>query len=77
MRKFFIVAGLTIGLVVCYWALMGLQPAINAIVVTANATGNYTGFESAQHVIEAWPLYMWFIPAGVYLIAVVLALRSE
>ena len=77
MKKFAYLVGLTIGFIVCMLIMIAIQPITNEIVSTANTTTNWTGFESTQHAIEAWPLYYWFIPVGIYLIVFAVLLKTD
>ena len=77
MKKFAYLAGITIGFIICMVIMTAIQPITNELVATANSTTNWTNFESTQHAIEAWPLYYWFIPVGIYLIAFVWILKTD
>lgn len=71
--------GATVGIIVIvvflYVFFAATQPATNAIIETANATANWTGFESTQAVINAWPLYMWFLPGLFGIVGLVITWR--
>jgi len=74
--KYFIVFFIVVGVIITYLILPAAQPAINEIIVTANASADLTNFPSAQHVVEAWPLYIWFIPGFVGVVLIVVTLRA-
>ena len=74
--KYVYVAGIIIAVIFIYILLAAEQPAITSIVASANASGNWTGFEETQNAINAFPFYMWLIPGAVGAIGIVIALRS-
>jgi type II secretory pathway component PulF len=77
MKKAGWTIALTVALIVAYLILTAVHPAIVDIVVSSNASTNWTNFEMTQHTIEALPLYVWFIPFLLYLIAIVVVLKAD
>jgi hypothetical protein len=77
MYKFFLIGLIVIGVIVAYFFIGAEQPLVNDIITTANASANWTGMESAQNAMNAYPIYMWFIPAIVGIVSVVVVLRSR
>jgi hypothetical protein len=75
MKKIGIVVGMTLAVIIVYIILVLTQPVINEVVSTANATGNWTGFESTQAALNAYPIYMWVIPGAIYLIAITIYIK--
>lgn len=74
--KYLIVAGIVIATIITYIIIGAMQPTVNELVASANASGNWTGFESAQAVVNSFPIYMWLIPGGVALVLIVITLKS-
>lgn len=77
MKKVGFVIALTVGMILVYLLLFAIHPAISDIVDTANTSANWTGFEETQNAVNAFPLYVWFIPFILYLIAIVIVLRAD
>lgn len=77
MKKFGIVLIMTIALILVYLLLYAVHPAIRDIVDTANTTTNWTGFEETQNAVNSFPIYVWFLPFPLYLIAIVMVLRAD
>jgi hypothetical protein len=77
MKKMGTVAMLSIALVLCYLILIACQPAINSIVTTANASTNWTGYESTQNTINSFPLYVWFVPFLIYIIVIAIVMKTD
>jgi archaellum biogenesis protein FlaJ (TadC family) len=75
MKKFGIILAMTAAVIIVYLIITLMQPVINAIVATANASANWTGFESTQGAINAFPIYIWVLPGAIYLIAITLYLK--
>jgi len=75
VKKFGIILGMTAAVIIVYVILALTQPVINEIVSTANATGNWTGFESTQAALTAYPIYMWLIPGAIYIIAMAIYIK--
>ena len=62
---------------VAYIMLMLLQPFTNSVVATANvSTANWTNFPGGQEAVVGWPLWSYFVPISIGLVAVVSILRS-
>ncbi len=76
-RKIFRIALITGFTVFAYVLMLALQPATNEIIATANASGNWTGFESTQAVIISYPLWQWFIPGLVGLVMTAIVWKSK
>lgn len=74
--KYLIAAGIVVAVVVVYVIMGALQPTVNALIQTANASGNWTNFESTQAAINGFPIYMWAIPGLVGVVAIVITLKS-
>lgn len=63
---------LIVGVVILAYVFMAaFQPGTNAIISSVNASANWTGFESAQAAINSFPIYEWFIPGLVGIVAFV------
>lgn len=75
MKKIGIVAALTIAVVLIYGIMALMQPVTNEIVAVANATANWTGFESTQSALNAYPILMWILPGAIYLIAITIYIK--
>ena len=59
------------GVILTYVLMAAFQPGVVAIIETVNMSSNWTGFSSTQDAINAYPLYSWFLPGLVGIIAVV------
>ena len=72
----FIVIGLVAA---CYLILLVVMPVLNQFASSANATiqssVNVTLFPGAVEVLLAAPWVLWFVPASIGMIAVVLIMR--
>jgi ABC-type uncharacterized transport system involved in gliding motility auxiliary subunit len=75
MKKIGIVAGMTVAVILVYLLLALMQPVTNEIVAVANASANWTGFESTQDAINAYPIVMWVLPGAIYLIAITIYIK--
>jgi hypothetical protein len=78
--KYLTIIGITLAVVFTYIIMLAMQPATNALITTANATtGNWTvtpEFGMAQGVINAFPLWQWFLPGLVGLIGIAITWKS-
>jgi len=81
MQKLFKILIILGAVGVAYIFLAAFQPGINDIISTANASvsGNYSdgaiyGMEGAMN---SFPLYVWFLPGLVGLIAFVYVAKTE
>lgn len=78
-QKVKVVLGLIIGVVVVYLFLLAVMPAITALVNTANtslsASANMTSFPGTAEAVNSFPWYVWFIPGGVGIAAIIGVLR--
>ena len=75
--KYFNMILIILGTVLCYVLLLATQDTHILLVETANASGNWTGFESSQAVLVGWPLIIWFIPGLGGLVALVMVWKSR
>lgn len=62
---------------IAYLFILAAQPTINAMVETANSSANWTTYPTAQPVVQGFPFWIYFVPAGVGFAAVVAILRSK
>jgi len=77
MKKLFTMVGIVAAVIFAYVIMLGMQDATNTIVATANASGNWTGFESTQGAILSFPLWQWFIPGFVGMVMMVIVWKSN
>lgn len=77
MRTILIDFTIAAGVVFAYIMMAAFQPGVNDIIATANTSGNWTNFRDAQAVVTSYPLYSWFIPGLVGLIAIVVNHHSQ
>lgn len=77
MKKAGIVVGMTFGLILVYVLLIAVHPAIAGIVDTANTSITAPGQETVKAAINAFPLYIWFLPFLLYIIAIAMVLRAD
>jgi len=72
--------GILVATIFAYLILGASMPAITGIVSTANtslaASANMTNFPGTAEAVNAFPWYVWFIPGGICVAAVVGILRS-
>lgn len=73
--KYLMVLIVIVVVVIIYALMAAEQPVINQLVATANASGNFTGFEDAQAVMTSFPIYMWGLPGFCGIIAIIFFLK--
>lgn len=76
VKKIMLIILIVVGVVITYLVMAAIQPAVNDIISTANASANWTGFESTQAAVNSYPIYCWFLPGIVGLVAIVVVVRS-
>ena len=65
----------------CYIIIAAAMPAMVTITTGAatslSATSNMSNYPGTLQVVQAAPVYLWFIPGGVGLIATVVFLKTN
>ena len=81
--------GKKIGAIITIWFLMSMvyvlltamMPALTGITggaaTTMAASSNMTNYPGTLEAIQAFPVYVWFIPGGLAFIATVATLKSD
>lgn len=81
LKKLFLVSLILAGIVTAYIVMLATQGATNSIIASVNstlvATSNMTNYPGTQAFIESFPLWQWFIPAIVGLVAIVVVLKTK
>ena len=78
--KVFWSAVVIVCIVIAYVLLAAIQPAINDLVSSANAsTGNWSNAWGAQETLNFIPWFVWFIPAlvGGFFIFLILRVKKS
>lgn len=71
MRKVLLDLVIIVAVVLAYVIMASTQGMTNDIISTVNASANWTGAELGQNAMSSYPLYQWFIPGLVGIIALV------
>jgi len=81
MKKVGWVIVLWAGIVIAYIILTAAMPAINSLVQTANetmvATSNMSNYPGSQEAILTAPLWLYFLPGGIGIMATVMILMAK
>ena len=80
MNKLGGVAIIVFLVVVLYLILMAVMPVLTSVVSTANTTmaasSNLSNYPGTQEVVLASPWFLWFVPAVIGIIALIIHLKS-
>ena len=60
-----------------YLIIIVMQPVTNSIVESVNATIDWTNYPETQAVLIGWPLWAYFVPATIGMVAVVIVLSTK
>lgn len=76
MNKLFVFGIIWGVIILAYIVLAVAMPAITDITATsAAAMGDTSGLPGVKEGVQAFPVYVWFIPGGVGIIATVILLK--
>ena len=81
LKKLFLVSLIMAGVITSYVVMTATQGATNSIISSVNTTlvasSNMSNYPGTLAFIASFPLWQWFIPAIVGLVALVIVLKTK